>query len=103
MCFAEEMFREMDKLNTSISALWFRSAVLVSYLSTVTTLALGGVYFGAYFFYHNYFCSFFFKVLVHFCMHVVDRFTKPKCKATTCVRIHRRRKVSSFYDLRFML
>lgn len=41
----EEMFREMDKLNTSISALWFRSAVLVSYLSTVTTLALGGVYF----------------------------------------------------------
>ena len=90
------MFREMDKLNTSISALWFRSAVLVSYLSTVTTLALGGVYFGAYFFFIITISLVFFLILVHSCVHVVDRFTTPKCKATTWVCIYRRRKVSSF-------
>lgn len=40
------MFREVDKLDTDISASWLRAARLVASLSVVVTLALGSAYSG---------------------------------------------------------
>lgn len=39
------MFREVDKINTDISAVWRRAALLISVMSITITLALGSVYF----------------------------------------------------------
>ena len=46
--FADGMFRELDKVDTDISASWLKAALLVSYISIVVTSILGTVYFGGY-------------------------------------------------------
>ncbi|XP_068751525.1 transmembrane protein 163a-like isoform X2 [Montipora capricornis] len=43
--FQNGMFREVDKINTDISAVWRRAALLISFMSITITLALGSVYF----------------------------------------------------------
>ena len=40
------MFRERDKIDTDLSAVWRMAALLISSLSLLITLSLGSAYFG---------------------------------------------------------
>ena len=48
----DEVFRELNKVDTPLADKWRKAALLLSYLSIVVTLVFGVVFFGKFYTYY---------------------------------------------------